>query len=258
MAETPMSIEQYEALDPHVTFNMRDGRPVRFRCPNRQTLARYETLLTKEPDTIAWIAGFDAADQFVDIGANIGIYTIFAAMLCGCAVAAFEPEAQNFALLNENILRNGLDGRVIAYPIAVYDRAFVGKLHFDNIGAGHSHTSFHEELDYRLRPKRFQHVQGSVSARLDTLVADGAIAFPTHVKIDVDGLEHRVVEGMAGLLSDPRLRTILVEIDSAEPNHQAIVAQLEAAGFTWSEEQVQTARRKEGPHQGIGNYIFRR
>jgi FkbM family methyltransferase len=259
MAENaPLDIDTYEALDPHFAFRLPDGRQMRFACPNRQVLFRCETLFTKEPDTVDWIMGFDASDVFVDVGANVGIYTVLAAVARGCAVMAFEPEAQNFAQLNANIVANGLDGRVVAFPIALYDRFLVGKLHFENIGAGHSHNSFNEAVDYKLRPRQFGHVQGAVSSRLDALVADAAIPFPTHVKIDVDGLEHRVVEGMAGLLDDPRLRSVLVEIDSGQPVHRAIVERMAAAGFTWSEDQVAEARRKSGPHTGIGNWIFRR
>ena len=63
---------------------------------------RAETFFTKEPDTIEWIESFDKNDVFLDIGANIGIYSLYAAKNVS-KVWAIEPESLNFAMLNLNI-----------------------------------------------------------------------------------------------------------------------------------------------------------
>ena len=69
------------------------GRTVRMRAL---------TFETKEPETLNWIRGFDAEDNLLDIGANIGIYSLYAAYKGG-NVTAIEPDALNYALLNLNI-----------------------------------------------------------------------------------------------------------------------------------------------------------
>ncbi len=70
---------------------------------------------------MAWIAGFEAGEVLVDIGANVGMYTIWAAKTRGVTVYAFEPESQNYALLNKNIFYNQLGDRVHAYGVALSD-----------------------------------------------------------------------------------------------------------------------------------------
>lgn len=50
-----------------------------FSCPNDVTRWKAETYFTKEPETIEWIDTFNEGDIFFDIGANIGLYSIYAA-----------------------------------------------------------------------------------------------------------------------------------------------------------------------------------
>ena len=64
---------------------------------------RASSFLYKEPETIRWIDSFEVEDSFLDIGANIGIYSLYAATK-GIKATCIEPDALNFALLNMNIL----------------------------------------------------------------------------------------------------------------------------------------------------------
>ena len=50
-----------------------------YATPNKMTAWRVRTLFSKEPDTIAWLLSFRSGDVLIDIGANVGMYTIFAA-----------------------------------------------------------------------------------------------------------------------------------------------------------------------------------
>ena len=59
--------------------------------------------LSKEPETLNWISSFDPGDNLLDIGANIGIYSPFAAAR-NHKVISLEPDALNYALLNLNII----------------------------------------------------------------------------------------------------------------------------------------------------------
>src|SRR5262245_15783933 len=52
---------------------------IKFRTPSLRALWRAETLLTKEPATIRWIDRFAPRDIFWDVGANTGIYSLYAA-----------------------------------------------------------------------------------------------------------------------------------------------------------------------------------
>jgi hypothetical protein len=52
---------------------------LQFYCPSETSLWRAETLLTKEPETIEWIETFNEESVFWDVGANIGVYSLYAA-----------------------------------------------------------------------------------------------------------------------------------------------------------------------------------
>ncbi len=253
----PLSLEDYERLDP-VADVRRGDLHLRYATPNRATFWRVQTLFDKEPDTIAWIDGFEEGAVFLDVGANVGMYTVYAGVARRAQVFAFEPESQNFALLNRNIRLNRLDERAVAYPLALSDRHQLGLLHLSHFEAGGSCHNFGEPKDFRQQPMQPCFRQGAFSLTLDELVAAGALPVPQHIKIDVDGIEDKVVEGMWGTLGNPRVRSVLIEINSHLDSHLAIVERMSALGYHYDPAQVQAARRTSGPFAGVGNYIFHR
>ena len=93
-----------------------DGKTIRYAAAegDRQVVARVLTLFAKEPTTIPYLETFESDDLFLDIGANIGMYTVYAAVMTGCRTVSIEPEALNYAELNKNIYINDLHGRSIA------------------------------------------------------------------------------------------------------------------------------------------------
>lgn len=251
------TLEEIEKINP--ILRVRDGATeVAYCTPNRYAKWRVDTLFTKEPDTIDWIRSFSPEDILVDVGANVGMYSIWAAKTRGTRVFAFEPESQNFALLNKNIVANELGDKVTAYCLALSDGTGFALLHLSRIAAGDSGHTFGVNLDHNLRPRAPRYTQGCVSTTLDHLVESGAMPVPTHIKVDVDGLEHKVLAGCRATLRDPRVKSILIEINSSLEEHRRIVEELVGSGFTFSEEQVQAARRTTGPSAGVGNYVFRR
>ena len=124
-----------------------------------------DTLFTKEPATIEWIAGFNADDVLVDIGANVGMYSIWSARTRGVRVFAFEPEAQNFALLNRNIVANDLTQRVKAFCLGLSNDTGYGELYLSSSLLGDSCHAVGERLDWKLQPFNTPLTQGCVSPR---------------------------------------------------------------------------------------------
>jgi FkbM family methyltransferase len=256
-APPQISLEQYEALVPHETLLDGDTEVV-YATPNVFTKWRVDSLFTKEPDTIEWIGGFQPGEVFVDIGANVGMYTIWAAKTRRVRAFAFEPESQNYALLCRNIFMNGLTEDVVAYCLALSDVASYSLLHLSQFQLGGSCHSFGEKIDHNLDPRDTKLSQGCISTTLDTLVAGGVLPTPNHIKIDVDGLEHKVLAGSPKVLADRRLKSVLVEINTNLEQHRKIIADMAALGFGFSEQQVAQAQRTEGAFKGVGNYVFRR
>jgi len=250
-----MDLTEYEKLDPFLSVDSPAG-PVHFSTPNRATAWRVETLFTKEPDTMAWIGEFAPGAVLADIGANVGMYTIWAAKTRGTRVFAFEPESQNYALLNRNILRNGLSSLATAYCASLSDTVGFGRLALSAFMLGGSVHQFSgiEEAG----PNSAAFLQGSFSTTLDTLVSAGVLPVPDHVKIDVDGIEPRIVRGARDTFADRRVKTVLIEVDTNRENHWEMVDLMLSLGFDYEHDQVERAQRSEGPFKGVGNYVFRR
>jgi len=235
-----------------------DNHALFYEAAGSHVIWRVHSMLEKEPDTICWIDQFKSGETFVDIGANIGLYTIYAAVMKQAVVYAFEPEAQNYALLNRNILHNSLQDRVVAYCLALTDAVKVDKLHLSKIELGGSCHTFGESLDFNLKPRISPFAQGAITWCLDRLIEDNVIPVPDHIKIDVDGLEHLVLKGAQKVLTNPKLKSILVEINTLLSEHQALFALMSELGFIYCQDQVDAAVRKEGAFAGTGNFIFYR
>ena len=102
------------------TIDARD-KQIKFYCLNDMTVGRARTLFIKEPETIEWIDTFEEGDVLWDIGANVGVYSLYAAIIKKADVLSFEPSASNYFILNKNIEINDLSEKVRAFCIAFSD-----------------------------------------------------------------------------------------------------------------------------------------
>lgn len=239
----------------NVAFTVHDEFEYRFSAANPLLLWRAKTLLSKEPETIAWIRSFSASDVFFDVGANIGVYSIFAARRCR-RTYAFEPESANYAVLNRNIQLNGLARKVQAFPVAISDTMRLDSLRLSAMRAGAALHVFGRDIDFK--SDRFDAVfeQGGIALTIDQLVYDLGLERPTHIKIDVDGLESEVLRGARRTLNDPALHSVLVEINERQASDLATVENLGALGFKIvrkGEPVIDTTGRAR-----MVNYIFAR
>ncbi|HYC47563.1 MAG TPA: FkbM family methyltransferase [Burkholderiales bacterium] len=251
------TLEQYEKLDPHAEI-LHEGVKMIFSTPGAFALWRVQSIYQKEPWTLDWIAGFNADDVVVDCGANVGMYTIWAAATRRARVYAFEPEAQNYAILNRNVRLNELADRVTAYCMGLSDESGLSVLYLSDVRAGSSCHALGESLDFQHQPLQAVFRQGSIAARLDDLVQRGAVPVPQHIKIDVDGFEPKVIAGARGTLADPAVKSLLVELNQNLDDHLAMIDELEGLGFRYDAVQVAHAERKDGAFEGVADYVFRR
>src|SRR5215831_5120059 len=100
------------------------GVTIALHLASAQEHFRADTFATKEPETIRWLGDrLQNDDVFYDVGANIGLYALFAAKLRPqCRVYAFEPESHNFSSLCRNVLLNRLDNVVpCGFPLSDHE-----------------------------------------------------------------------------------------------------------------------------------------
>ena len=192
---------------------------------------RYDTLLDKEPETIEWIDGFEPGDTLWDIGANVGIYSIYAGVK-GIRTHSFEPHFANYHQLCVTIAINGLQDMVTPLCLAFAEAKSVAEMNLASLDIGTSMSNFGEALDFRGKPFEPAFRQGMIGYDIDGFVADFGVEIPTHLKIDVDGIELPIIRGARKMLADPRLQSVSIElIESDEAQVGAVTEILEAAGL---------------------------
>lgn len=236
------------------------GRPrMAFSAPNRVSAWRVLTIASKEPETIAWIDRMDAGAVLYDVGANIGLFSVYAAVARGCRVFAFEPEARNFGQLNHNIALNRLGDRCLAYCLGLSDSAGLGRilLTHDELGAS-GHQVQGSRAGSIAGSGRDARPQGIQTVTLDALVHEHGFPMPEHVKIDVDGLEHAIVDGGGRVFSDSRLRSVMIELSVKVPAHAAVIERLEAHGLRADRSLLAQVHAKTSGNAHNGNVLFER
>lgn len=234
------------------------GQPVTVQVGNPRELSRVRAYLTREPETVEWIAEYvKSQDVFYDIGANIGLYSIFAAKLHrgDLKVYSFEPESQNYASLNRNVYLNGLSDAITTLCMAVSDSSRINRFYVrGNLRAGEAIHQFGHPTDDQGNDFSPVHQQGMIGVSLDDLCFSFGLEFPTHMKIDVDGQESSVIQGAERVLGDPRLHSVLLEITEIPARSdevQKIYARFQESGFA-----VHQKLKIGGPASQSHNVIF--
>jgi FkbM family methyltransferase len=239
-----------------------DGKyEYRFVCHTQKEQNRASRLFEKEKGTIDWIdRQLRPDDVFYDVGANIGGFTIFAGHRLGDRgqVFAFEPHIPNANSLIENVFLNGLERKVRLVTAALTNREGYERFNYHSMYAAAS-TSQYGRNSYEGEVFEPMFIEIKHGCTLDALCGLGLIPAPDMVKIDVDGLDFEVLEGMRGLMSTARgPRTVQIELGSEST--AKIVRLCEEVGYVLKEKHWTTAgldfiaqgnAPEDYPHYGI-------
>lgn len=222
-----------------------------WECHNDTDLWRVKTMMAKEEETIRWLNTLTSEDVLFDIGANIGIYSLYASRKAK-QVVAFEPNTVTAATLIRNIVANKLQNiNVITCPIHIFGD--MSRFNYNSIDSGSSGGQFGHTRDEKgedFTPVFFEYKQ---SKSLDIIVRDIEI-IPTHVKIDVDGNELLILKGMSELLKETNLN---IQIEIHPNTYQEIDKYLLSYGYKLQERHHTANGKKSGkdfseiPHNAI-------
>jgi FkbM family methyltransferase len=229
---------------------------LKFLCPGPLPEYRARTLLTKEPETINWINEFEKREVLWDIGANVGIYSLYAA-LRDVSVQAFEPAPGNYYLLSKNVELNGMGERISSYCVAFNDNTRLDSFYMSNTDLGGSMSSFGEATDWRGQTYVAKFKQAMIGFTVDEFVERFAPPFPHHIKIDVDGIEKKIIRGARLTLADKRLKSVLVELNTEWTDYAEILALFEAAGLALHKKEHATMFDNT-ELKAVFNHIFKR
>jgi len=200
-----------------------DGLTLRFAVPNSLCDWRAKTFSTKEPETLEWIESIPEGSVLWDVGANIGLYSVYAAKRKNCSVWAFEPSVFNLELLARNIYLNGLTDQVCIVPLALSDRLGASKMRMTTTEWGGAMSTFGQGFGWDGKAIRQVFEFQTVGLSMEDAVRRLSIPQPDYIKMDVDGLEHFILKGGAELLRG--IKGILIEVND-DFNEQAEQCQL--------------------------------
>lgn len=190
--------------------------------------AKRRRATAKEPFTVAWLEReLRDGDVLYDIGANIGAYALVAGRIGGPAtrVLAFEPGAETFGVLCENVVLNDLADLVVPLPVVLGRETRLGTFRYSDLRAG---AAQHDSSGRVESGDGFVYEQPVLGFRLDDLVRQFELPRPTLMKLDVDGAEADVLTGAAETLRSPSLRSLIVELEPSEVMVRKILVE---AGF---------------------------
>ena len=225
---------------------------------------RAKSFLSKEPTTLEWLQSLEPESILIDIGANIGIYSIPSALFHVKKVYAVEPELKSFTELVKNIELNNLDDTQIeAVPIAITTEfaSSITQFYLTVDEPGMSCHQVGRNQDFKLSPVKEKRKHRSVYC---VSLSDFLQNLPLtkddilHLKIDVDGIETDVCESLFDNNYIHRISSLQIELNPSIASHKALIDRLHSYGFSYLHSQVDRAVRKSGTFKGFAEYVFRR
>lgn len=211
---------------------------VSFSAPSYTLVRRNKGRFTSEQNVIIdLLQELDEDDIFYDVGANTGLYSLFTAKKCS-EVVSFEPYPPNTKIFRKDITRNSLSN-VELYEIALSDSN--GKITFSQPAE--------EDIGYGSSSIVNKETQNSIEVPTktgDNLISENNLSPPTVIKIDVEGSEPLVIDGLEESLSKSNCKLIYCEVHLSDVDHRPsiydfdtnledIKSQLRECGFSIEE-----------------------
>ena len=198
------------------------NKKIIFFCPSLQSFKRVQSLYTKEPETLSWMDNFQLHNSkkivYWDIGANIGLYSIYAAVkFKDIEIISFEPSTSNTRTLSRNISINNLESKISIFPLALSDKEnIISYFNETRFSEGGSISNFNSNINYNgeiVEENRIKNKYNLFGTSIDNLILNKILKVPNYIKIDVDGIEHLILKGAENLLKNQNLKELSIEMN---------------------------------------------
>ena len=194
-----------------------NDKKIVFFTPNAISKWRINSLFQKEPETIDWIDSFDQSKKIIfwDIGANIGIYSVYAATkFNNIEVVSFEPSTSNLRILSRNISINNLENKIKInqFPLIDKENQYL-TMNEGEFVEGWSMNTFGQNTDFKGETFLARNKYKIFGTSIDYILKNKFLEIPNHIKIDVDGIEHLILKGGTNFLRNDAIKSISIELN---------------------------------------------
>jgi FkbM family methyltransferase len=192
--------ELAQMLQPEVRVNTNHGE-VLLLASNGRLKWRAETMLSEEPGIINWIDNsMDANTVFLDLGANIGLYSLYSLKRGVQQAYCCELDYLNLSLLYKHLVRNKVVKKALIIPFAASSSITTGDVFFRDLSEGDALQSINRPSPFSTNIGEYAHSSTQILYPLDVLFDTLKLVKPTHIKIDVDGNEIDALQGMRNMI----------------------------------------------------------
>lgn len=192
-------------------------KEIKFFVPNQLLEWRVDTYFSKEPETLEWIDSFEKKENLIfwDIGANVGLYSIYNSLKHPKSTTiAFEPSSSNLRVLTRNISINNLEKNIKVVPIPLSNKENIfQEMNESQFVEGGALNSFGEKFDFEGKEFKPTMKYNLLGTTINYFLENSILYIPDYIKIDVDGIEHLILEGGDKFLNDKKVKSLSVEIN---------------------------------------------
>lgn len=229
-----------------------------FRSNGPQSRSRAKTSLTKEANTIEWINSFNYNSKFLDVGAHMGIFSIYAAVYKNCKVTAVEPCLANLSTLNYNVILNKVFDIVFICPNAISNITQIDKFYvslgndknFRDLAAGFPKKPIATRGE--AIPNAYSHAANLIT--IDEL--NSKFGPYENIKIDIDGNEKDLILGANNTFKSQNLKSVLIELNEKDKNFSSIIEYFKNNKFILNEYLTKKSYVSTKRSSKIYNLIF--
>ena len=233
------------------------GTELSFITPNNLNKFRINSFASKEPETLEWIDSIPQGAILWDVGANVGLYSCYAAKSRNCMVYAFEPSIFNLELLARNVYINQLTDLVTIISLPLCEAISKSSMNMTSTDWGGALSTFGQNYGFDGNKMDSLFEFSTVGISMDKAVSVLGLEQPDYIKLDVDGIEHLILSGGKQVLAN--VKGVLVEVnDNFKQQASSVILTLEEAGLSLKEKRHAEIFDKSDLFQNTYNQIWTR